>query len=256
VTLYDALDPGTWPASIRRGPRVASASVRFSLKNARFFAGYARDVTRVPLAWTPPGRVIFSIDIASGAVLDRHEVVERWGSWGSGIRGLKTFRSANQGLSSARSANQGLSSARSAKQGLSSTELPEEVRRLLEDPGPGTLALPGPDGPTVLPVTRTAGDGELFAKLPVDHLSLAGVEAGDSLASLVIDRASTWRAADMVGILLRGSASTFVAGEVRSGRAKLAAAVGELADGEAVVRVRPRSAVWWRGWASGTVRRP
>jgi hypothetical protein len=246
VTLYDALDPGTWPASIRRGPRVASASVRFSLKNARFFAGYARDVTRVPLAWTPPGRVIFSIDIGSGAVLDRHEVVERWGSWGSGVRGLKTFRSANQGLSSARS----------AKQGHSFAGLPEEVRGLLDDPGPGTLALPGPDGPTVLPVTRTAGDGELFAKLPADYLSLAGVEAGDSLASLVIDRASTWRAADMVGILLRGSASTFVAGEVRSGRAKLAAAVGELADGEAVVRVRPRSAVWWRGWASGTVRRP
>jgi pyridoxamine 5'-phosphate oxidase-like protein len=235
VTLYDALDPGTWPASLRRGPRVASASVRFSLKNARFFAGYARDVTRVPLAWTPPGRVIFSIDLASGALLDSDEVGERWGSWGSGIDSPKTFRG--------------------AKLGFSATALPEEVRGLLDDPGPGTLGLASRDGPTVLPARWTPGDGEVFARLPAAHRSLAGSDA-DGPAALVVDRASAWRAANMRGVLLRGDASTYVAREVRSGRAELTAAVGDLADEEAVVRIRPRTAVWWSGWASGTVRRP
>lgn len=235
VTLYDALDPSTWPASLRRGPRVASASLRFSLKNARFFAGYARDVTRVPLAWTPPGRVIFSIDVAAGAVLGEGTVLERWGSWGEGIAGLRSFRQASPGL---------------AGDGL-----PDEVRDLLDDPGGGTVALPGPGGPVVLPARWSRSGGAFFARLPASLLSLAG-SGEEGTASLVVDRPSAWRAAKMRGLLLRGPASVYLPSEVRSGRAELRAQVEELPDDAVVIRIRPRSIVWWSGWASGTVRRP
>lgn len=235
VTLYDALDPSTWRDSLRRGPRVASASLRFSLKNARFFAGYARDVTRVPLAWTPPGRVIFSIDMAAGAVIGDETVLERWGSWGKGISGLKSFRRASPGLSGG--------------------GLPDEVRGLLDEPGGGTIALPGAGGPVVLPARWSRSGGAFFAKVPASLLSLAG-RGKDGTASLVVDRASSWRAAKMRGLLLRGPASVYLASEVRGGRTELRAQVGDLPDDAAVIRIRPRSFVWWSGWASGTVRRP
>ena len=233
VTLYDALDPGTWPASLRRGPRVTSASVRFAMKNARFFAGYARDVTRVPLAWTPPGRVIFSIDVNSGAILESDSVPERWGPWGDGAAGLKTFRDASPGLTGER--------------------LPEEVRPLLEEPGDGIVAVQTPAGPVVLPARWNGSDGASFATLPAQFLSLAGRET-EGNAALVVDRASAWRAAKMRGVLLRGPTSIYVAADLRSGLSELRSRVDELADDAAVIRIRPRTAVWWSGWASGTVR--
>lgn len=233
VTLYDALDPATWPASIRRGPRVASASVRFAMKNARFFAGYARDVTRVPLAWTPPGRVIFSIDVASGAILEDEDVRERWGPWGEGVVGMKAFRRASAGLSE--------------------DLLPEQVRPLLEEPGDGIVGVPSPGGPVVLPARWSGSDGAFFAKLPAPFLSLAGGEV-EGNAALVVDRASAWRAAKMRGVLLRGPTSVYVASELRSGSRELRAQVHELSDDAAVIRIRPRTAVWWSGWTSGTVR--
>ena len=233
VTLYDALDPGTWPASLRRGPRVASASARFAMKNARFFAGYARDVTRVPLAWTPPGRVIFSIDVASGAVLDGASVRERWGTWGEGAEGLKTFRPASPGLTEDR--------------------LPEEVRPLLEEPGEGIVSLPSSPGPVVLPARWGGSGGSYFATLPAPFVSLA--EPGsEGNAALVVDHASAWRAAKMRGVLLRGPASIYLAAELRSGLGDLRARTVELPDDGAAVRIRPRTAVWWSGWANGTVR--
>ena len=235
VTLYDALDPGTWPASLRRGPRVASASVRFSLKNARFFAGYARDVTRIPLAWTPPGRVIFSIDVASGAVLDQEGVLERWGAWESGVEAKKSYRHAGRGIRLA--------------------DLPSEMRGLLADPTAGTVGIPSDAGPVVLPARRIVGEDEVLASLPEAHLALAGA-GGEGPGSLVVDRASAWRAAKMRGVLLRGPASAYLPRELASGRSALESAVGDLSDDDAVLRVRPRTAVWWSGWASGTVRRP
>src|SRR6266545_4823840 len=57
AAAYDVLDPSTWIRTAVRMPAVTAASVRFTAKNARFFAGYAVDARRVPLAWTPPGRV-------------------------------------------------------------------------------------------------------------------------------------------------------------------------------------------------------
>jgi hypothetical protein len=233
VTLYDALDPRTWPDSLRRGPRVASASVRFAMKNARFFAGYARDVTRVPLAWTPPGRVIFSIDLSSGAILTEKDVLEAWGRWGESAAGLKTYRLASPGLSGDR--------------------LPEDLRSLLEEPGDGVLALPSTRGPVILPSKWSGSRGAFFARAPARSLALAG-SGGRGNASLVVDRASAWRAAKMRGVLLRGPASAYIPRELRSGLAELRRDVGGLTDDDGVIRIRPRTAVWWSGWASGTVR--
>ena len=233
VTLYDALDPGTWPASVLRGPRVASASVRFSMKNARFFAGYARDVTRVPLAWTPPGRVIFSIDLDAGAILESEGVLEQWGEWDGGVTGVKAFRPGTPGLAEER--------------------LPEEVRALLEEPGDGIVALPSSGGPVVLPATWSGSGGAFYTSLPAAFLSLAG-SGEEEHASLAVDRASAWRAAEMRGVLLRGPASAYLLPELRSGRSELQAAANVPSDDSAVIRIRPRTAVWWSGWASGTVR--
>lgn len=233
VTLYDALDPATWPSSIRRGPRVASASTRFAIKNARFFAGYARDVTRVPLAWTPPGRVIFSVDTDAGAILSAEDVVERWGTWGRGVESLKSFRPTGDGRSF--------------------EGLPEDVRSLLHGPGEGIVGLPSSRGPVVLPGRWGESEGSFFAGLPAEMLSLAG-DGAEGNASLVVDRASAWRAAKMRGVLLRGPSSYYAISELRGGGKKLLALAGEVPGEAAAVRIRPRSAVWWSGWSSGTVR--
>jgi hypothetical protein len=235
VTLYDALDPSTWGASLRRGPRVASASARFSLKNARFFAGYARDATHVPLSWTPPARVIFSIDISSGALLAGSEVEDRWGRWADAVEGMKAYRS--------------------AAPGLSSEQLPEAVRDLLSEPGQGVLGLDAELGPVVLPAAWSGSGGTLHARVPSSALALAGMKR-EALASLVVDRASAWRAARMRGVLLRGPSSVYVADDIKTGRGELETQAGPLSSDAAVIRIRPRSAVWWSGWTSGTVRRP
>ena len=241
VTLYDALDPGTWASSVRRAPSVARASARFSLKNARFFAGYARDVTRVPLAWTPPGRVIFSIDLDAGTVIDPtsdfvHGInAERWGSWGDGDAGAKAFRP--------------------AEPGLAAEALPEGIRDLLDEQGEGVLGISGREGPVVLPARWRTSAGAVYAKLPSSLLPLAPA-IGDRPAALVVDRASAWRAANMRGVLLRGPSTAYLPAQLERGRAALEREAGELGEGEAVVRIRPRTAVWWSGWSSGTVKRP
>ena len=235
VTLYDALDPSTWPASLLRGPRVASASVRFTMKNARFFAGYARDATHVPLAWTPPARVVFSIEVSAGALLDGDRVAKRWGSWGDGIEGGKSFRRATPGLASG--------------------AVPGVVRDLIEQHGDATLAVPSIDGPVVLPATWSGEGGTVFVRAPSELLSLAGPRVAGN-ATMVVDQASSWRAAKMRGVMLRGPSTTYVYEQLRSGRSQLEAGVPGLDPGAAVVRIRPRTAVWWSGWTSGTVRSP
>ena len=236
VTLYDALDLSTWPDSLARGPQVARASARFTIKNARFFAGYTRDVAKVPLAWTPPARVLFSVDLQAGAVLDGDSVLERWGSWVRGGAGHRSYRRVAASLRRAR--------------------LPAGVRDLVGRTGRGTLGLEGRHGPVVLPA-RWARSADVFlAVLPRPTLGLAGA-ADDRPASLVIDHASSWRASKMRGVLLRGDAAVFDPDRVVQGRRALAedlGAIDELPDRPAVVRLRPRSAVWWEGWSSGTVR--
>lgn len=241
VEAYDMLDPGTWARSVVRSPILARAAARFTAKNARFFAGYARDARQVPLGWTPPGRVFLSVEPASGALLDLtgREVAVRWGRMGTRLRGAPSYRR------------------------LSSRPLPDErapgpVRDLLGESGEGALAVRTSSGTTVLPVhwSRDADEGAYYAILPRAFLKLAG--GGPELpASLVVDRASRWRASQMVGVQIRGEARVFLPGRLRSGAASLARRLGPVAEEErhAVVRLRPERAVWWRGWSSGSLGR-
>jgi Pyridoxamine 5'-phosphate oxidase len=240
VTIHDVLDPDTWPVSIARAPRVTLATMRFSLKNARFFAGYARDAARVPLGWTPPGRVFVSVDLDAGAILDRAagRVTERWGDWGARVSSARYFRPTRGRAGPDR-------------------RLPEEIRPLLEGPGNGVLGIEGSHGPVVLPVGWARADGAYYAVLPRAFLRLAGAPS-EGPAGLVVDMASRWRAARMRGVLLRGDAVTYSPDRVRTGREALlsrAPRTGDLPAEVAVVRIRPSSAVWWMGWASATVGR-
>jgi hypothetical protein len=241
VTTYDVLDPRTWAATARRAPSVAGAWARFTVKNAPFFAGYAIDARRVPLSWTPPGRVLFSVEIEDAAVLDpaAGAVLERSGRWGARARSRDAFRP---------------SRGRIPDRGV-----PADVREAVGAAGDGVLALQGSIGLAVLPArwTRAAGDGAYYAVLARPFLALAG--SSGERAGLVVDRASRWRAADMTGLLVRGGADGYVLSRVRSGRDSLlrrAERAGPLPDEPAVVRVRPDVVVWWKGWASGTVGRP
>jgi hypothetical protein len=84
-------------------------------------------------------------------------------------------------------------------------------------------------------------------------LALAAAPPGQR-AGFVADRASRWRAADMAGILVRGSADSFVLAGLQTGQESLHRRVGDsLPSDPAVVRVRPEVVVWWKGWTSGTV---
>jgi hypothetical protein len=237
VTLYDALDPATWPSSLVRGPQVLRASARFTLKNARFFAGYARDVGTLPLAWTPPARVIFSVDVEAAAILDEGRLAERWGSWSRGMEPLGSFRRSSGGLSPAR--------------------LPEDLKELAGRSGEGTLGIDGRLGPVVLTCRWARSGGVYYAVVARPVLELAA-STRHAVGSLVVDRASSWRAARMRGLLFRGPASVFVPRAVRSGSSGLGELIlqaGDPPEDPAVVRIRPGSAVWWRGWSSGTVGR-
>lgn len=243
VTTYDALDPSTWQRALTHSPLVARASVRFTLKNLRFFAGYALDAHRVPLAWTPPGRVFLSMGLTSGALLDlddqRPELT--WG-WPEGaVAGQRSFRPRREGPSVDRDA-------------------PSDLRERLARSGRGVLAVGGVDPPVVLPVrwVRQDDEGAYYCVLSRELLALAGARS-EFPASLVADRASRWRAAHMEGVQFRGPAEVFLPDDLRSGREALldrAGPAGELPPDPAVVRIRPRRAVWWRGWSSGTVGRP
>jgi nitroimidazol reductase NimA-like FMN-containing flavoprotein (pyridoxamine 5'-phosphate oxidase superfamily) len=233
VTLHDALDPSTWWASAARAPQLARASARFTLKNRRFFAGYARDAANVPLAWTPPARVVFSVDLQAAAVLDRGRVRDRWGSWSRSVSGVETFRRSTARL----------------------RPLPDDVAELLAENGSGTLGVGAHRGPVVVPCRWARSGGTFHAVVSRATLALAGTTSGPN-GSVVIDHASTWRAAQMKGVLLRGPATVFVPEEVRSGARALAEVIeqaGAPPDAPAVVRIRTGTAVWWSGWSSGTV---
>lgn len=239
VTTYDALDPSSWRRSLLRGPLLARASARFTARNLRFFAGYARDAHRVPLAWTPPGRVFLSIDAAAGAVVDRDgdAVVARWGELGGRVAGRRDFR-------------------RTRAAPMLDEGVPEGVRRSVGGAGDGVMAVAAGRDVTALPVRwrRSPGEGCYYLVLPEAFLALAG--GGPELpVSLAVDRSSAWRAARMQGVLLRGRGTVFVPDRVRSGAASLREAAGA-EPGDAVIRLRPERVVWWKGWSSGTVRRP
>src|SRR5438105_2026449 len=86
----DLLDPTTWLSSAVAAPTISLAAVSFARRNARFFAGYAVDAPRIPLAWSPPGRVFTEVRLEAAAVLgDGPE--HRWGELGGPVRSRTSF---------------------------------------------------------------------------------------------------------------------------------------------------------------------
>jgi len=236
VTTYDLLDPESWGRSVREGAVVALAAGRFIRKNARFFAGYAVDVHRVPLAWTPPGRVFAEIRVERSAILKAGRVVRAWGMWGDAAPSLERFRATRTGEGPLE-------------------RLPADVRDELGASGTGALALETPNGPVALPARWVVDGSGLYAVLSAEVLALADVDPTPPVA-LQVDRRSWWRAREMVGAMVRGDGEITITGRLASGD-RSASRVAGLAATEpvdaAVVRIRPRSLVWWRGWSSGTV---
>jgi nitroimidazol reductase NimA-like FMN-containing flavoprotein (pyridoxamine 5'-phosphate oxidase superfamily) len=233
VKLYDALDRSTWGEAVAGATSIARATAGFSRKNARFFAGYAFDAKQVPFAWTPPGRVFVGIDLQRTALVDDEGVQEGRGRWGGETISHKAFR-------------------RSASASDPFAALPREVGRALGSSGSGSLTLVGERGPVVLPVRWRAEEHALYAALPEETLALAAA-GPDVPASLTIDEASAWRARDMVGAMVQGTASIYVLGALGSGAKTARATATEMIPGAgALVRLAPSRLVWWRGWSSGS----
>jgi hypothetical protein len=233
VHTYDLLDRGTWGASVAGAPAIARATVRFSKRNARFFAGYAVDARQVPFAWTPPGRVFVGIDVERTALLDQRGVDEGKGRWGGDVESHATFRAATRGADPL-------------------ALLPPEVAGPLGRQGEGTLAVVGAYGPVALPVRWLAQETALYAALPEESLSL--VDAGpDAAVALTVDLPSAWRARDMVGAMVQGTGSFHVLDHLGSG-VKSARSLATSIDPEAgaLVRIAPERLVWWKGWSSGS----
>jgi nitroimidazol reductase NimA-like FMN-containing flavoprotein (pyridoxamine 5'-phosphate oxidase superfamily) len=237
VRLHDLLDPSTWLMTALELPSVTAAATLFTKRNARFFGGYAVDARRVPLSWTPPGRVFAELSIEAAAVIeDWGEPPATWGVMGEAVHSHGSFRPGR--------------AARSPLQ-----LVPVDVSERIERGGHAALAIDGGDGPVVLPVLFVEDRGVLYAA--ADARSLALAEAGpDAPVGLTVDHASRWRAADMTGVLVRGMGSIHVLSRLRSGRKaaeRLVERAGALPDGMALVRIRPRRLVWWKGWTSDTV---
>ena len=245
VRTYDLLDPSSWPAAARCGPRIIRAATRFTLKNARFFTGYAIDARQVPFAWTPPGRVFAEIRPDSGWILrsdGRPE--EGWGRWSRPVGTTPKYRA---------------SFAPGVGEASMERHTPPVVREAVGGSGDGVLAVEVDGRLTVLPVRWrwAAGRGAVDAVLPAGAHDLAG--PGSSFPSaLVVDHASRWRASEMRGILVQGTARAFSPNVTRRGRTalldRMARVAGEYgSDDLAMVRIEPSRTVWWAGWTSGTV---
>ncbi|HXY71145.1 MAG TPA: hypothetical protein VEM41_01265 [Actinomycetota bacterium] len=238
VRSYDVFDPSTWAGAAAAGPALVGATMKFGLRNARFFAGYAVDASKVPFAWSPPGRVFVRISLDEGVVLDlaTGTTLETWGDWDD----------APVGSSSAAAFR------RLARHRSLDLRAPAPVRRAIGSAGEGALALVGARGTTVLPVhwRRRASEGSYEAVLPVPFAGLARAPARTQ-AALVVDRLDAWRAAAMRGMMLRGTAQLFSPDAVSRGILALREHAGR---GHALVRLRPSSIVWWEGWSGGTVR--
>jgi nitroimidazol reductase NimA-like FMN-containing flavoprotein (pyridoxamine 5'-phosphate oxidase superfamily) len=237
ATMHDALDPDSWGRSLRNGPLLALAALRFTRKNTRFFAGYAVDAARVPLAWTPPGRVFVELTIDRTALLDDASRQRTWGEWPGGAASLERFRALRTGPAPL-------------------APLPRDVREALGEGGAGVLAVEGRDGPVALPVTWVVDGAALYAALLAETFALAGVTTPRPRAALGVDHPSSWRARHMVGAMARRDAEVYEVGALTSGERsarEIARKAGLDDPGAALVRLRVRRFVWWRGWTSGTV---
>jgi len=243
VRTYDAVDPLSWPAATLGGPWLIREATRFTFKNARCFAGYAVDARRVPFAWSPPGRLFCGIELLTGRVLnaDTGDVLDGWGEWPTGVR----YQPAYSPLGRTRALDR---------------LIPPEVRAAVGRAGPGALALQSRDQVSVLPVAwrREGAAGAYEATLPARFVRLAHPPVR-APAALTVNHASRWRAAEMAGMVLQGSAELFSPSRAKSGASRLR---GKLEEGwkglgwpgPVLVRLRPLRVVWWRGWTSGTVR--
>lgn len=237
AAAYDALDPSTWIRTAVRMPAVTAASARFTGKNARFFAGYAVDARRVPLAWTPPGRVFVEIRMERAALLDDDGVRALWGEWDSSLPTTEAFR-ARRGGSDAFAA------------------VPPAVRDGLGGGGPAALGIGGSRGTVVLPAWWAEDGPDLYAALPRGALAIAGVSDAPCPVALAVDRASWWRAREMIGAMAQGVGQAFLPDRLRTGGRSAEEKVrrtGADPEGAALVRIRPGRLVWWRGWSSGSV---
>jgi hypothetical protein len=234
---FDLLDADTWGRAVRETPALAAATVRFTRKNARFFAGYAVDARHVPLSWTPPGRVFVQISIERAAVVGDEGVRETWSDWPSGLVARERFRASRTGSDPL-------------------AGLPVEVRGPLRDRGVGALAILGRGSLVVLPVQWAVDGPMLLAALPEAVVALAGCDSPEVSVALALDRASWWRARRMIGAMVQGTGEVFALERLVSG-ARSADACAELAGADphraALVRIRPGRVVWWHGWTSGTV---
>ena len=238
VRMYDFLQPGTWLGSIVHSPTLTLAAIEFTRKNARFFAGYAVDAYQVPLTWTPPARVFVEVRIERAALLEHEsgDVLGRWRMRKSPVVSMKTFRASGDGADPF-------------------AALPPEVAADLGDQKTGALSVDGSHGPAVIPVEWAGHRGVLYAAAPRPFLELAGIR-GTVPVALTVDRASTWRASAMLGVLVQADAEIYDPGTLVSGgrSARVAiSATGADPDRSILLRVHPSRLVWWQGWRSGTV---
>ena len=214
---------------------IARAGAGFSKKNAKFFAGYAFDARQVPFAWTPPGRVFVGIDLERTALLGEDGVQEGRGRWGGEALSHKTFRS-TKGADDPLAALPRRRSRRARAAGAMPRSLWVET-----------------EGRSWCRPRGVSTGGSLYAALPAETLSLAGV-GPDAPVALTVDRASEWRARDMVGRHGPGDGAIHLLEGLGSG-AKTARALATSIDPEAgaLVRIAPTRLVWWKGWSSGSL---
>jgi hypothetical protein len=242
VRTYDALDPFSWPAAAVAGPRLVAAATRFSLKNARFFAGYAVDARRVPFAWSPPGRLFAGIELLAGRVLklETGEVLEGWGEWPAGIRYEEAYTRPHGARGPER-------------------VVPGRIRTAIGGSGTGAMAFQSRERVSVVPVAwrRSPDEGSFEAMVAARFLRLASIHRRVP-AALTVSYASRWRAAEMAGMLLRGPAELFSPARTKKGASRIRKRLeegwpGMVREDAVLIRLRPARVVWWEGWTSGTV---
>jgi len=240
VRTYDAIDPLSWPAATVGGPWLIRAATRFTFKNAKFFAGYAADAGRVPLAWSPAGRLFARVGLDEGWVLGGDGAPTE--AWGEPDRLGARFRRAFQELPRAR--------------GLD-LQVPAKVRRTLGTSGTGVVAIASGEGPVLAPARwrRVAAEGAFDAVAPRGLIEATG-GGPDVPTALTVDHASAWRASEMSGMLARGKAALYAPGETGRGAGALGERIRatdpDAAEDSVLIRLRPSRVVWWRGWTSGT----
>jgi hypothetical protein len=242
VRTYDLLDPSSWVGAAVYAPALARATGEFTRKNARFFAGYAVDARKVPLAWTPPGRVFVEVQVKSSVVYDL-ATGERSGSawaWEPRIGSAGAFPSAPD-------------------DGIPALDgVPDDVVEEVSSRGnEGALAVEASFGTLVVPALWAHEGSELYAAVDPALLSLASSDEPSTRVALTVDHEAEWRASAMAGFMARGTADVFVRDRLKTGKRAMSAMLAKIGAGpsDALVRIRPGSVVWWKGWASGTLRR-